>query len=67
MSELFCKRFSEWVEKETGYRIDNDFYSAISNRDIELVYIMKRDPDWLSRCFSELCKKDDPDYDHSLH
>ena len=66
MSELFCKRFSEWVKKETGYDIDNDFYQAINDRDIELVYIMKRDPEWLADRFSELCKKEDPNYEKEI-
>ena len=57
MSELFCKRFADWIYKTIGEKIDNDFYSAISDRDIELVYILKRDPDWLAARFSELCKK----------
>jgi len=66
MSEYFCKRFSEWIYNEIGYKIDNSFYSAISDRDIELVYILKRNPEWLAYRFSQLCKKNDPDYKEEI-
>ncbi len=66
MSELFCRKFAEWIYKTIGEKIDNDFYTAISDRDIELVYILKRDPEWLADRFSELCKKDEPDYNEEI-
>ena len=66
MSELFCKRFSKWIYDEIGYKIDNDFYSAISNRDIELVYILKRNPEWLAYRFTQLCRKNKPNYEEEI-
>ena len=62
MSKLFCEKFANWVKREIDVNLDTDLYGVLEDHDMELIYIMKRSPEWLAEQFGEFCKKDKPNY-----
>ena len=62
----FGNKISEWIFKKTGLKLREDCVQAINSHSIELVQILKKDPEWLANQFVGMFSTEEKDYEEKI-
>jgi hypothetical protein len=57
MNENFCECLEAWLWRKKKVVLKSEFKEALNNKNIEIVSILKEEPEWLADKFCKLCSK----------
>ena len=62
----FGNKLGSWIYEKTGLKLRKECITSINNHSIELVAILKKNPEWLAEKFVEMFSDKEKNYEEKI-
>ena len=62
----FGNKLEKWIYEQTGLKLRKECIKSINNHSLELVAILKKDPEWLASKFVEVFSDKERNYEDKI-